>query len=251
MHLLRTSNQRYHFFLKGTKIGTRTNKSGYYSIRNISAGEYVVRVSYLGYTKFLKKIKLAPNQNLRLDVELLPEDIKTSEVEIFADREVLEREITISTVNIPINQIKDIRIGGESDVFRTLQFLPGVLTSSQISSGLFVRGGSPDQNLVLLDGATIYNPSHLFGFFSTFNTNAIKDVDFIKGGFEAEYGGRLSSVLNIKKKEGNKKNYHGDATIGFISSQAGVEGPLANGSFFLSGRRTYLDLNLKAISGRS
>jgi hypothetical protein len=140
-----------------------------------------------------------------------------------------------------------MRVGGESDVFRTLQYLPGVLTSSQLSSGLFVRGGSPDQNLVLLDGSAVYNPTHLFGFISTFNTDAIKDVELVKGGFDAEYGGRLSAVLNITQNEGNRKEFEGIASIGAVSSRIGLQGPIGNGSWFISGRRTYFDLVKKLL----
>ena len=229
--------------LEGTRLGARTNKSGFYSIQNVPVGEYTVIARYMGYIQSSQKLSVkANNKNLRVNIELTPDAIMTEGVQVVADREVERREISISKVNIPVAQIKDIRVGGESDLFRSLQFLPGVLTSSQISSGLYVRGGSPDQNLVLLDGATIYNPSHLFGFYSTFNTNAIKDVEFIKGGFDAEYGGRLSSVLNVTQKDGNRKEVCGDVTIGLISTQGGIEIPVGNGSMFVSGRRTYLDL---------
>ena len=177
-----------------------------------------------------------------------PMDIKSGTVTVTADREAEKREISVSKINVPMTTIKEIRIGGESDVFRSLQMLPGVLTSSQISSGLFVRGGSPDQNLVLLDGATVYNPTHIFGFISTFNTDAIKDVELIKGGFPAQYGGRLSAVLNMTQKDGNRENYEGNAALGIISSRASFQGPLfGNGSFFVSGRTTYFDLIKKAI----
>ena len=229
--------------LQGTKLGARTNKSGFYSIQNVPTGEYTIITRYLGYKQGSQKLSIKSNsKDLRINITLEPDAIITEGVQVVADREVERREISISKVNVPVAQIKDIRVGGESDLFRSLQFLPGVLTSSQISSGLYVRGGSPDQNLVLLDGATIYNPSHLFGFYSTFNTNAIKDVEFIKGGFDAEYGGRLSSVLNVTQKDGNRKKISGDATIGLISAQGGIEIPVGDGSAFLSGRRTYLDL---------
>ena len=228
--------------LEGTKLGARTNKDGFYSIQNVPAGEYKIIARYMGYNQSSQKVTVKGNENIRINLMLESATVETEAVFVTADREVERREITISTVNIPVSQIKEIRVGGESDVFRTLQFLPGVLTSSQISSGLYVRGGSPDQNLVLLDGATIYNPAHLFGFFSTFNTNAIKDVEFIKGGFDAEYGGRLSSVLNITQKDGNRNEINGDISIGLICSQAGIEVPIGNGAMFLAGRRTYLDL---------
>jgi hypothetical protein len=229
-------------FLVGTKNGAFTNKLGYFSINNIPIGSYTLKISMVGYESFEEKISIKSKQNLRKDIMLKPLSVLTDEVSIVADREVEGRQISISKVNIPVSQIKEIRIGGESDVFRTIQMLPGVLTSSQLSSGLYIRGGSPDQNLVLLDGATVYNPSHLFGFISTFNSDAIKDVELIKGGYPAEYGSRLSSVLNITQKDGNRNKFEGLASLGLISSKVALEGPLGNGSWCLSGRRTYFDL---------
>jgi hypothetical protein len=135
---------------------------------------------------------------------------------------------------------------GEADIFRALQTMPGVKAVSEISSGLFVRGGSSDQNLILLDGTVVYNPSHLFGFLSTFNNDAIKDVELMKGGFPAEYGGRLSSVLNITNIDGNQNEFHGKGSVSLISTRLTGEGPLGNGSWFLSGRRTYFDTFIKA-----
>lgn len=232
--------------LKGTKYGAYTNKSGYFSIKNVPPGSYEIVVSYIGYEKIKDKISLVKGKNVRKDFALKMSSIDSKEVTVFADREEEKRQISISKVNIPVSQLKEIRIGGESDIFRSLQMLPGILTSSQISSGLYIRGGSPDQNLVLVDGSAVYNPSHLFGFISTFNADAIKDVELIKGGFPAEYGGRLSAVLNITQKDGNKEKFEGLASVGAISSRLSVEGPLGDGSFFLGGRRTYLEL-LKAL----
>ncbi len=229
-------------FLEGTRFGTYTNKNGYYSLANIPPGEYTLVISSIGYEKFSEKIKLSKGSSIRKDFLLKPLAITTEGISVEAERELEKREITISKVNVPVWQIKQIRIGGESDVFRSLQYLPGILTSSQLSSGLFVRGGSPDQNLILIDGSTVYNPTHLFGFISTFNPNAIKDVELIKGGFQAEYGGRLSSVLNITQKEGNRNKFEGITSIGAISSRISIEGPIANGSWFMGARRTYFEL---------
>lgn len=229
-------------YLLGTKLGARTNKSGFYSITGVPAGEYTVVVSYVGYDKLETKISLGANDHVRRKFSLKLAGVETEEISVVADRQKEKRQITISKVNIPIKKLEEIRVGGETDVFRSLQYLPGVLTSSQISSGLFVRGGSPDQNLVLLDGSTVYNPTHLFGFISTFNTDAVKDVELIKGGFQAEYGGRLSAALNITQKDGDKKRYRGKASVGVISSRASAQGPLGDGSFFISGRRTYFEL---------
>ena len=235
-------------FVQGTKLGAYTNKQGYFTITDIPPGDYTVSVSFIGYIKSIKKIKLKANSSLRETFKLDPSTVSTGEVEVEASREIEKREISISKIDIPIQQIKKIRIGGESDVFRSLQFLPGILTSSQLSSGLYVRGGSPDQNLILLDGSIVYNPTHLFGFISTFNSDAIKDVELIKGGFPAEYGGRLSAVLNITQKDGNRNKVEGQAGLGVISSKLSLQGPLFDGSWFISGRRTYFELIKAAIT---
>jgi hypothetical protein len=233
-------------FIQGTKKGSYTNKAGFYSITNIKPGTYTVKVTSIGFKPIEKEIKIEKDNDKRLDIELSSASVQTQEVFVEAEREIDKRQITVSKVDVPIAQIKQIRIGGESDVFRTIQMLPGVLTSSQISSGLYIRGGSPDQNLVLLDGSTVYNPSHLFGFISSFNSDAIKDVELIKGGYPAEFGSRMSSVINITQKDGNRKEFEGLANIGAISSKLALEGPLLNGSWFLSGRRTYFEL-IKAV----
>lgn len=226
----------------GRKLGAYTNKNGFYSVSGIPNGKQVVRVSYIGFEAIKDTITFKKNKSVRKDFNLKAKQQNTKEIVVTARSEIEKRQVSVSRVNIPVKQLKQIRIGGESDVFRSLQYLPGILTSSQISSGLFVRGGSPDQNLVLVDGSAVYNPSHLFGFISTFNADAIKDVELIKGGFPAEYGGRLSAVLNLTQKNGNKNDFEGSASLGVISSRASFEGPLLNGSWFIGGRRTYLEL---------
>jgi hypothetical protein len=235
--------------VEGTKKGAKTNTNGYYSISDIEPGTYNIITQSISYDKDTIGITLKNDETLRLDIELSAGGSTTDEVLVEAFRDSDKDQITISKVNIPVEQVKKIRIGGESDVFRTIQLLPGVLTSSQISSGLFVRGGSPDQNLVLLDGSAVYNPTHLFGFISTFNSEAIKDVELLKGGFPAEYGGRMSSVLNITQKDGDRSETNGMASIGAISSKISLEGPLGNGSYFVGGRRTYFELVKAAIDG--
>ncbi|GAB5466202.1 MAG: TonB-dependent receptor [Candidatus Kapaibacteriales bacterium] len=237
-------------YIPSLEKGAVTNSNGYYSILGLPAGKYDVVTRSVSYAMDTVQVTIAEDEARRLDIELDVDGTTTDEIVVEATRDSDKSQIEISKVNIPVEQVKKIRIGGESDVFRTLQLLPGVLTSSQISSGLFVRGGSPDQNLVLLDGSTVYNPSHLFGFISTFNSDAIKDVELIKGGFPAEYGGRMSSVLNITQKDGNQSEVDGMASVGVISTKASVEGPLGNGSFFLGGRRTYFEL-VKAALGNS
>ncbi len=222
------------------RIGAATNVDGYFVVKNIPAGLQRVRVRSLGYLPIEEEITIVEGESIRRTFEMTPAEVEGDVVTVTADRE--KREISLSRVEIPVEQLSQLRIGGEADVFRALQFLPGVLTSSQISSGLYIRGGSPDQNLVLIDGATVYNPSHLLGFFSTFNPDAIKDVDLIKGAYPAEYGGRLSAVLDLRQKDGNRNEFEGVASLGLISTRLSLQGPVGNGSFFLGGRRTYLDL---------
>lgn len=227
-------------YLEGTKLGAYSDKNGYYIINGISKGKYKILTSYIGFEKYEFEIEI--NDDTRFDLKLIASSVLTDEVIVSTDRDDDRRSINISKVDIPMSQLKEIRIGGEADVFRALQYLPGVLTSSRISNGLYIRGGSPDQNLILVDGATIYNPSHLFGFLSTFNADAIKDVELIKGGFNSEFGGRLSAVVNLTQRDGNGEEYGGLFNIGLLSSKLSVEGPLGNGSFYLGGRRTYFEI---------
>ncbi|MFM7543764.1 MAG: TonB-dependent receptor [Ignavibacteria bacterium] len=233
--------------VKDTKIGAYTNKQGFFTLRSIKPGKVILKISGVGYTTMQQEHTLSMGEQKKVSIKLKKGDVLADQINVEADREVEKREISISRVNIPMEQLTQLRVGGEADVFRALQFLPGVLTSSQISSGLYVRGGSPDQNLVLLDGSTVYNPSHLFGFISAFNPDAIKDVELIKGGYPAEYGSRLSAVLNLTQKDGNRDEYEGVASLGLISSRGSFQGPIGNGAFFLGGRRTYLDLLLGAL----
>lgn len=225
-----------------TRQGVVTNKSGYYALSDVKPGTYTLVFSFLGYEKKELRIDLKKRESRRIDVDLRTEAFQMQEVVVEGERLDDKRRITVSRINLPIRQISQIRIGGEADVFRSIQFLPGVLASSQISSGLYIRGGSPDQTLVLLDGSTVYNPTHLFGFFSTFNPDAIKDVDLIKGGFPAEYGGRMSAVLDLVQKDGNRHQVGGTASLGLISARLSADGPVANGSWFFGARRTYIDL---------
>lgn len=235
--------------VKGKKIGAYTNKNGFFTLKNIPVGKQTVIVSYVGFRRLEKEMEFDKGESKHINLEMKVLEGETEEVVVEADRAAELREISVSKVNIPVQQLQQLRVGGEADIFRALQFLPGVLTSSQISSGLYIRGGSPDQNLVLLDGSTVYNPSHLFGFISAFNPDAIKDVELIKGGYPAEYGGRLSAVLNLTQKDGNREEIEGVASIGIISSRGSLQGPLPwdGGSFFLGARRTYLDLITSAL----
>jgi hypothetical protein len=224
-----------------TYIGTVTNSYGFFSL-TLDKGDVLFTVSYVGYTPYQKKIELT--KDISINIELTP-NIEIEEV-------VVKGELTeggvessqMSVVNIPMKTIKNLPVLlGEPDIIKMVQLMPGVQSGSEGSSGMYVRGGGPDQNLILLDGVPVYNASHLFGFFSVFNTDAIQNVKLVKGGFPARYGGRLSSVLDINMKEGNSKEFHGAGSIGLISSKLMLEGPIGDKiSYIVTGRRTYVDL---------
>jgi hypothetical protein len=223
------------------KNGTVTNAYGFYSI-TLPAGEYTFNFSYVGYQT--QSIKISLNKNQVFDVNLIPAT-DLQEVVVTDDRILRQAENPqMSTVELSARQIQEVpTIFGEKDVMKTLQLMPGVQSGNEGQSGIYVRGGGPDQNLILLDEATVYNASHLFGFFSVFNGDAIKNVTLTKGGFPARYGGRLSSVVDISMKDGDKSKFGGEAGVGLISSKIMLEGPIVKNkaSFVVSGRRTYVD----------
>jgi hypothetical protein len=224
------------------KTGTITNNYGFYSL-TLPEGEYELLVSYIGYKPKGFKIKLNANVENNIWLEAGTE---LSEVVISSKKQNsgLAEVTRMSVIEIPIQQIKDIpALLGEKDVLKVIQLLPGVQKGNEGNSGIYVRGGGPDQNLIILDDATVYNAFHLFGFFSLFNGDALKSVELTKGGFPARYGGRLSSVIDMSMKEGNKEEFHGEGGIGVISSRLTLEGPIVKGksSFLVSGRRTYVD----------
>jgi hypothetical protein len=231
------------------KTGGRTNNYGFYSL-SLPNGNHTLTYSYIGYKTMDLKIDL--NDKLRKDIELEPTSIRTQEVVVTGARgDENVRSTQVGFAQISPSEIRTIPvIFGEQDLLKTIQLLPGINSTSEGSSGFFVRGGGPDQNLILLDEATVYNPSHLMGFFSVFNSDAIKDVKIIKGSAPAQYGGRLSSLLDIKMNEGNLKEYKVNGGIGLISSRLTLEGPIVEnkGSFIISGRRTYADLFLMFAS---
>mgnify|MGYP000196230013 CR=1 FL=1 len=218
-----------------------TNKYGFYSIPDIPPGTYTLIVRSLGFITFQQEIILTTSE-MRKDIALNENEVQMQEVVVEGMKENQPIR-TLSTISVPTELVQHMpSLGGEKDVFRVLQLLPGVKSASELSSGLYVRGGSPDQNLVLLDGVIVYNPSHLGGFLSTFNADALRDIRLIKGGFPAEYGGRLSSVLDMTMKEGSKEKIHGAGGINLINSRLTLEGPITdNMSFMISGRRMYLD----------
>jgi hypothetical protein len=230
-------------------VGITTNSYGYFSL-TLPEGNYTLIVRYLGYKT--KSIPLKLTENQKINIELEEESITLDEITITGEKNnnnVVSNEL-ISKISV--KEIQNIPvILGEKDILKTIQLLPGVTPAGEGNAGFYVRGGGVDQNLILLDEAPVYNPSHLLGFFSTFNSDAIKDVTLYKGGFPAEYGGRLSSVVDIKMNEGNNKEYHLSGGIGLIASRLSVEGPILKnkGSFMIAARRTYADLFLKLLPG--
>jgi hypothetical protein len=233
-------------YLKELMKGAITNTYGFYSI-TVPAGDYNFVASYVGYKDYIEKIKL--DKNLKINVSLEPNVITTKEVVISGEREDKNIQSTeVGRVDIPIEKIKKLpAIFGEVDILKSIQLTPGVQSAGEGNSGFYVRGGGPDQNLILLDEAVVYNASHLLGFFSVFNADALKNVELIKAGMPANYGGRLASVLDISMKEGNNKKFEFDGGIGLISSRLTIQGPIKKDkcSFIVSGRRTYLDLLMR------
>lgn len=225
--------------------GAVSNTYGFYSL-TLPKDSVRLEISYIGYES--QTVDLLLDRNLTLNFKL-ESSIELATVEVKSSRSArIEEEVQMSQVEIPIEQIKKLpALFGEVDVLKTLQLLPGVQSGGEGQNGLYVRGGSPDQNLVLLDGVPVYNVSHLLGIFSVFNADAIKNVTLTKGGFPARYGGRLSSVLEINMKEGNMQEFHGEGSVGLISSKLTLEGPIIKDktSFIVSGRRTYADLLMK------
>ncbi|MCU7547764.1 TonB-dependent receptor [Chitinophagaceae bacterium LB-8] len=230
----------------GTSIATASNEYGFYAL-SLPAGKHHIEFSAVGSKTFSLDINL--QRNTVQDISMQSEEKQLQDVVVMARRG--GRNISSPQMGVERLQIAEIKnipvLFGERDVLKTIQLLPGIKPAAEGGSGFYVRGGAADQNLILLDEAPVYNASHLMGFFSTFNSDAIKDVTVYKGGMPAQYGGRLSSVLDIKMNEGNNQDYAVSGGIGLISSKVNVEGPVQQGksSFLLSGRRTYADMFLK------
>lgn len=237
-------------YIKEANTGGQTNSYGFYSV-SVQPGTYTVIFSYVGYQTQTRTMALIANQSVNAEMR---SSTLMREVEITAGRKNENvRNTEMGTVTLSMARIKKLPVlFGEVDVLKTIQLLPGVQSAGDGNAGFYVRGGGPDQNLVLLDDAAVYNTGHLFGFFSVFNSDAIKDVTLIKGGAPANYGGRLSSVVDVTMKEGNNKEFHGQGGIGLIASRFTLEGPLKKnkGSFMIAGRRTYIDVLLRPFTER-
>lgn len=228
--------------VEGTSNGTTTNVDGYFTLFDVPSDTAVLRISYLGYQPL--RYRLSPETNLeKIEIGLQDFGLQLAEVLVKATQEdqMLSASAGISRIAITPAALDKLPSYGEKDIFRSLQLLPGVSGSNESSSGLYVRGGTPDQNLVLFDGFTVYHVDHLFGFFSAFNANAIKDVQLYKGGFDAKYGGRLSSVVDMTGKDGNTEQFNIGVGLSLLSLNGFVEAPFAKGkgSFLIAGRRSF------------
>ena len=226
--------------LQNTQFVAITDVRGYYVLSGIPPGKYKLIISATRFERAEKEIEVQPGGETRLDVEVAPVAIQLDEVEVTGEKTRFKEEVEISRTNISSQEIVNTPSFVEADVFRTIQQLPSVSSQSDFSSALVVRGGSPDENLILVDGAEIYNPYHLVGLFSTFNADTIADAKFLAGGYPAEYPGRLSSILDITSREG--KQVKGKGEISLLSSKMMLEGPFYKGAWIISGRRTYFDL---------
>jgi hypothetical protein len=232
-------------YIAELQTGTVTNFYGYYAM-NLLPGSYKLTFSYIGYHSVEKSVEL--NADMTLNVEMVSTQQMLEEIVIVGERQ--DKNVRAAEMSVQKMESKTIEkipaLFGETDVLRAMQLLPGIQTISEGSTGFSVRGGSPDQNLVILDEATVYNAGHLLGFFSVFNNDAIKDVTMYKGDIPASHGGRLASLMDVRMKDGNNKNFSATGGIGLISSRLTLEGPIKdeNTSFIVSGRRTYADLFL-------
>jgi len=232
-------------YVDSLKTGAVANIYGFYSL-TLPNGTYDILFTYVGKEPTKKRVEL--DADLELDINLIP---MSDLAAVVVTGEKKEQETTeMSTVHLSMDKVKTLPVLlGERDIIKTAQLLPGIQSGSEGSSGIYVRGGGPDQNLILLDGVPIYNANHLFGFFSVFNADAINQVKLVKGGFPAEYGGRISSVIDIRMNEGDMKKLHGEGSVGIISSKLMLNGPIFKDktSYMISARRTYIDILAKPV----
>ena len=238
-------------FLKGTTIGAPTDINGMYNISKVAAGDYTIMVTYIGYDTSTVNITLRAGKILSQNLEISESSVQLSEVRISAERAAMKTEVRAAAIKITKQDMEMIpTIGGEPDLAQYLQVIPGVVFTGDQGGQLYIRGGSPIQNKVLLDGMTIYSPFHSIGLFSVFDTDIIRNTDVYTGGFSAEYGGRISSIMDIKTIDGNKKEFGGKLSANTFGSKLFLEGPLlGNGksSFVLSGKTSYLDKSSEVL----
>ena len=232
-------------YVKEIGSGASTDLKGYFTITGLAPGNYTLVVSYIGYQSKVIQATVQSNKVTRVDVQLSQGSVVLQTIEKVGESTVAPNATEISIQRFTIKELESMPQGVETDVLRSLQYLPGVQTTSDVSAKYYVRGGASNQNLVMLDGITIYSPFHALGLFSVIDPDIINNVEFYKGGFSAEYGGRLSSVLNVITKDGNKNKYGAKLSSSYLSGKALVEGPIPHGSFFVGGRKSYSNAILK------
>lgn len=237
-----------HVYVPSVERGTSTNSQGFYSLP-LPEDSVTVVVSYLGYEQ--KAVSMELQADRGRDILLERSTVQADSVTVTADRKPLQKSTRPSTVRVKGQRAEQVpTVLGEADVLKTLQLMPGVQSGTEGTSGLYVRGGTPDQNLMLLDGAPVFNSSHLFGFLSVFNPDIVQNVELMKGAFPSQYGGRLSSVVKVNLEDGHQEEYQAEGSLGLISSRLTVQGPISEGttSFLISGRRSYADLLTRAFT---
>ena len=235
-------------FIANTEFGSYSDKNGFYSITlNDYSEEETIIIQYLGYTTIRLNVNIGNAKKIKQDFSMSQSSIKLEEEKITGEQETRQTVNPYSSIKVTQAQLQALPTLAEADIFRTLQSLPGVLQASEFSTGLIIRGGNTDQNLILLDGITVYNPSHLGGIFSNFIVESIKEANLTKGGFNAEYGGRLSAVLDVISREGNRNKIKLKTDISLLSAKATAEGPFYKGAWIVSGRRTYFDKVFEAL----
>jgi hypothetical protein len=236
--------------LPDLKLGAVANDRGYFAVRNVPAGRHVVAVDLIGYRAWRDTVDVPAAGDVRIDPRLVMQAIDIDEVVVTADSTLrAERERTVQPgfVQLPARRLQSLPAAGESDLLRSLQLLPGIQSASDISSGLYVRGSGPDQTQIFLDEIPLYNPSHAFGFFSTFQPDAVRDVQLYKGAYPASYGGNLGAVLDVAQKDGSLDSLRVTGGASLIAARLLLEGPVGEGSWMAAGRRTYLDPVLSAL----
>lgn len=227
-------------FIKENGVGTSTDKRGNFLIIGLPANQtYNVTFSYIGYNTKVLKVEINPGKLTHINVQLEPVSIELEAVEKVGEKVIRKNATNISLQTLTIKQLEIMPKGVETDVLRSLQYLSGVRTTGDVSARYYVRGSTGDENLVLLNGVPIYNPFHALGLFSVIDPDMINSVEFYKGGFTAEYGGRLSSVLDITTKNGNQKSFDAEAEASYLTGKTLIEGPIPHGSFILTGRKSF------------
>ena len=237
--------------IDGTSFGSQTDLNGMYNLSQIPSGDHKIVVTFVGYEKYTKNISINNGEILNLNIELNTSTVKIDEIEISADRLEMKTDVKAASIKITTQDLELVpTIGGEADLAQYMQIVPGVIFTGDQGGQLYIRGGSPVQNKVILDGMTIYSPFHSIGLFSVFDSDIIKATDVYTGGFSAEYGGRVSSIMDIKTKDGNKKRIQGKLSSNTFGSKLLLEGPLkrnSGASFIFSGKNSYLDKTSKLI----